>query len=54
MQHKWKLPYGKTFLELSMDEAKPVQVLEPSIPVPDRSQEEIIKKHWTTPSHLLL
>ena len=49
MQHKWKLPYGKTFLELSMDEAKPVQVLEPSIPVPDRSQEEIIKKALDDP-----
>ncbi len=49
MLRKWKLPYGKKFLDLSIHENIPVQVLEPSIPEPTETQEELVRKALASP-----
>lgn len=44
MERKWKLPYGRGFLELALDEKMPVQVLESKAVLPNQGEEEIIKE----------
>ena len=44
MKKHWQLPYGKGFLQVSLDEEYPVQVLESKIPVSEETEEEIILK----------
>lgn len=44
MKRKWKLPYGKDFLDLVIDEKTPVQVLESEVPVRSKKETEIIQE----------
>lgn len=42
MKRQWQLPYGKGFLQVSLDSERPVQVLESEVPVPEETEEAII------------